>query len=131
MDMYCYVLRVTNLVAMTTMPTMYIANFVNNLQKSEEKRHSIAHVYSIDHRYTNLVCMCRSTTPLFTTAILPNIRLIWLSWQLYIELILWVNDAEYIFLSNSIIFIAESQIWYVCVGLCLLSSQVLLYLICG
>ena len=50
MDMYYYTLRVTNLVAMTTMTTMYMVNFVNKLQKCEEKGHYISHFYNIDHR---------------------------------------------------------------------------------
>ena len=50
MDGYYYVLCVTNLVAMATMWTMYMANFVNKLQKSEKKEHSPSHLYNIDHR---------------------------------------------------------------------------------
>ena len=33
MDMYYDVLRVTNLVAIATMVTMYVVNFMNKLQK--------------------------------------------------------------------------------------------------
>ena len=47
--------------------------------KSEANGHS-SHVYEIDHRKPILVCMCRSTSPLFTTAILYTIQLIWLLW---------------------------------------------------
>ena len=47
--------------------------------------------YNIYHRKSHLMCMCRSTTPLFKPAILPNIWLQWLPWQLYIGLILWEN----------------------------------------
>ena len=35
-----------------------------------------SHFYNIDDRWTHLTYMFRSTTPLFSTAILPNIRLI-------------------------------------------------------
>ena len=45
------------------------------MQKAEEQRYPRSHCYNIDHRYTNLVCMCRSATPLLKTAILPNIPL--------------------------------------------------------
>ena len=45
--MYYYVLRLTNLVSMTT---MYMVNFVSKLQKREEKPHSISHFYNIDYR---------------------------------------------------------------------------------
>ena len=68
-----------------------MTNFVKKLQKCEEKGHSLSHFYSIDHRYTYLVCMCRSTTLFFKTVILPNIQLICLPWQPYIRLILWIN----------------------------------------
>ena len=80
MDMQYYLLRVTNLVAMASMAAMYMVNLVKKLQNSEEKRQSISHFYNIDHRYIDLVCMCRSTctTLLFKTATLPNIWLIWL-----------------------------------------------------
>ena len=69
--MYYSVLCVTNLLAVATMATMYMINFVNKLQKGEEKGHSISHVYNIDHRMTDLVCMYRSATPLFKT---PTVR---------------------------------------------------------
>ena len=48
--MYYYVSCVTNLVAMATIATMTIVNFVNKLQKSEEKGHSLSHFYNIDHK---------------------------------------------------------------------------------
>ena len=47
--MYYYVLCVTNLVAVATMVTMYMGNFVSNLQKSEEKGYAIFLFYNIDH----------------------------------------------------------------------------------
>ena len=77
MDMYYCVLRVNNLVAMAT---VYMVNIVNKLPKSEEKIHSISHFYTIDHRMTNLVCMCivdlqQLLLELFKTAILSNIWL--------------------------------------------------------
>ena len=76
--MYDYVLCVTNLFAMATMATMCMVNFVKNLQTSEEKGHFLSQFYNIDTRFANLVCMGRSTTLLFKTTMLPNIRLIWL-----------------------------------------------------
>ena len=44
---YFYVLHVTTLIAMAT---MYMFNFVNQLQTSEEKGHTVSHLYNIDHR---------------------------------------------------------------------------------
>ena len=50
-----------------------------------KKGHPFSHLYNINQRYTYLVCICRSTTPLFITAILPNIQQIRLPWgNLYI-----------------------------------------------
>ena len=72
--MYYYALHVTNMVAMTT---MYMVNFVNKWQEGEENAHSPSYFYNIDHRQTNLVCMCTSITRLLKTAILSNIQLIW------------------------------------------------------
>ena len=43
MDMYYYVLHVINLYAMAT---MYMVNFANKLQKSEEKVHPLSHIYT-------------------------------------------------------------------------------------
>ena len=88
MDIYYYVLHANRLVAMVNMVTIYMVNFVKMWRKSEEKGYFISPFYNIDHRLTNLVCICRSTTPLFEIAILPNIRLICLSWQPHIGLIL-------------------------------------------
>ena len=34
MDMYYYLLSTTSLIALATLVTMYLVNFVNNLQKS-------------------------------------------------------------------------------------------------
>ena len=39
---------------------------------------SLSHFYNIDHRKSNLICMCRSTPSLRISAIILNIRLIWL-----------------------------------------------------
>ena len=69
--MYYYVLRLTNLVAMAT---MYMVNFVSKLQIGEDKGHTFSHFYNIDHRKWNLVCMCRSNSPLFTNASITNIQ---------------------------------------------------------
>ena len=35
---------------------------------------SLSHFYNIDHRKSNLVCLCRSTSQLFTTDSVPNIQ---------------------------------------------------------
>ena len=48
--MYYYVLAVSKLVGMASMATMYMVNFVNKLQTSEEKGHAFSHFYNIDHR---------------------------------------------------------------------------------
>ena len=45
MALYYYVFCVTNLVAMAT---TYVVNFVNTLQKCEDKGHSLFHVYNSD-----------------------------------------------------------------------------------
>ena len=104
LNMYYYVFLVTNLVAM---PTMYI---LTNHKTNEEKGHPLSHFYNIDHRQTRLVCMCRSTTPLFKTAILPNIRLVWLPWQQYIGLIVMGEMWEKVFPSPVFaILITQSQ----------------------
>ena len=50
----------------------------------KEKGPSLFHFYNIDHRKTILVCMCRSTSPLFTTAMLPNIWIIWLPGKAFV-----------------------------------------------
>ena len=47
------------------------------MPKSEE-RDIHSHFHNIHHRYTQLLCMFRSTKALFKTVILPNIWLIWL-----------------------------------------------------
>ena len=94
-----------------------MVKFVNKLQKSEEKGHSISHFYIMDHRETHLVCMCRSTTHPFKTAIVPTIRLIWLPWQLYGE----NEEKMYLPLQISKILITERQMWYVRIGLQLLA----------
>ena len=65
--MYYYVLCVIDLVAMATMKTKYMVNFMNKSKKSEEKVYSISHFYNIDHRLTTLVCMSRSISHLFKT----------------------------------------------------------------
>ena len=36
---------------------------------------SLSHLYNIDRRQSNLVCMCMSTSPSFKFDILPNIQL--------------------------------------------------------
>ena len=87
MDMYCYILCVNNLVAMVT---IYMVNFVTQWQKGEEKGHTLFHFYNINHR--NTVFICRSTTPLFNTAILLNIQLIWLPWQSYMVNLMFALD---------------------------------------
>ena len=72
--MLYYVLHATNSVAMVN--HIYL-NFVKPIaKKNEEKGHPLSQFYNIDHRKRNLVCMCRSTTPLFKSVILHNIRLI-------------------------------------------------------
>ena len=43
MDMYYYVLHVTNMVLMAAM-------YVNNLQKKWKKEHFLSSFYNIDHR---------------------------------------------------------------------------------
>ena len=64
------------------MATIYIVNIMKQKKKkSEEKGQPLSHFYIIDHSYTNLVCVCRSNTPLSKTAVLHNIQPIWLSWQ--------------------------------------------------
>ena len=49
-----------------------------NCKKGEEKWHSVSHFDNIDHRKSYLVKMFRSTSPLFTIAIIPNTLIIWL-----------------------------------------------------
>ena len=48
----------------------------------KKKGHTLSCFYGVDHRKTNLVCVCSSTILLFKTAILRDIHNIWLSWQL-------------------------------------------------
>ena len=52
MDMYYYVVCVTNLIVMATMATIYIymVNVMNKLQIREEKEHDISHFYNIYYR---------------------------------------------------------------------------------
>ena len=109
------------LVAMATMATIYMVNFVNKLKTSEEKRH-----------YTsNLVCKCMSTTPLFKTAILHNIPLICVVVMITIYRVNFMGTI----MGNvshspiSTILTIEGRIWYVCSGLHLISSKMSLYLI--
>ena len=75
--------------------------------------------------------MCRSTTALFNTAILPN--------TMYVaNMVAMATVYRVNFMGEmrtnispspiSTILITESQIWCVCVGLNLLSSQMLLYM---
>ena len=56
---YVYVLHVTDVVAMQTSATMYIVNFVNKLQNSEEKGLvSPISTILITDRYIWYVCVC-------------------------------------------------------------------------
>ena len=93
-----YVLGVTNMVAWL--------NFWTHLQKPEEKGHAIYNFYKIDHRQTKLVCICRSTTPLINTSILPNIQLIQLPYNVN-----FMGKWGKMYLPK---LITESQIMYAC-----------------
>ena len=46
-------------------------------------RLSLSHFYNTDHRKSNLICVCMSTSPLVNIFfyILPNFWLMWLPWQ--------------------------------------------------
>ena len=60
-------------------PYNYMLTFMTKMKGNV----SLSHFYNIDHTNANLVCICRSTSPLFITAILPNIWLICLGNHLY------------------------------------------------
>ena len=56
----------------SAMTIIWRVNFMGTMRKNCI---SLSHFNNIDHRKSNLVCMCRSTSALFTTAILLNIPL--------------------------------------------------------
>ena len=76
MNINYYILHVTNLFAMANIYIIWLIWWKN--ENCEEKGHPFSYFYNVDQWQTNLVCMCRSTTPFFKIAILPNTPLIWL-----------------------------------------------------
>ena len=58
----------------------------------------LSHFNHINHRMTHCVCICRSTSPLFTTAILLGILLIWSCFnkQMGEGAVTWTNPRVFI-----------------------------------